>query len=228
MGKMTGSRRRETGLLSSVFGQEEIIFLNLDKVIVNFYDNQMKIILASRSPRRKMFLKQLGIPFIIKVAKIEEITFNNPVESCIYNATQKVKWVANNIKLDKNSIIIGFDTLVYFEGRIIGKPKNRDESKKMLRALGGKWHEVYTGVALWDDGKIKSDYEKTSVKFHDLTESHLDFYVNSGETLDKAGSYGIQDKNISFINRIDGSFTNVVGFPLSVTRNLLKEAGVVT
>lgn len=188
----------------------------------------MKIILASRSPRRKMFLKQLGVPFIIKVANIEEITFDNPVESCIYNAIQKVKWVVNNIKLDKNSIIIGFDTLVYFEGRILGKPKNKEESKKMLRALGGKWHEVYTGVASWYDGKIKSDYEKTRVKFHTLTKSQLDFYVNSGETLDKAGSYGIQDKNMTFINRIEGSFTNVVGFPLSITRKLLKEAGIVT
>jgi len=175
-----------------------------------------------------MFLKQLGVPFITKVAKIEEITFNNPVESCIYNAIQKVKWVANNTILDKNSIIIGFDTLVYFNGRIIGKPKNKEESKKILKALGGKWHEVYTGVVLWHNGKIESDYEKTNVKFHTLTESQLDFYVNSGETLDKAGSYGIQDKNMSFIDRIDGSFTNVVGFPLSITRNLLKEAGVVT
>lgn len=202
-------------------------FLYLDKGLREVYDNLMKLILASRSPRRKMFLEQLGVQYSTRFAKVEELKFENPVETCIYNAIQKVKWVATHTKLDNSSLIIGFDTLVFLTGSILGKPENREESKEMLRALGGKWHEVYTGVALWNNGEITSDYERTQVKFHPLSESQLDFYVNSGETLDKAGSYGIQDKNISFVDRIEGSFTNVVGFPLNLTRRLLKEAGII-
>ncbi len=173
-----------------------------------------------------MFLEQLGLPFTVRVAEVEEIEFDNPIESCIYNAIQKVKLVAKHTILDNTSRIIGFDTLVFLSDRILGKPEDREKSKEMLRELGGKWHDVYTGVALWNNEKITSDFEKTRVKFHPLTESQIEYYVSSGETLDKAGSYGIQDKNMSFIDKIEGSFTNVVGFPLNVIRRLLKEAGV--
>jgi septum formation protein len=96
----------------------------------------------------------------------------------------------------------------------------------MLKELSGKWHKVYTGVAVLKDGTLFQDYDISDVKFHQLTDSQISYYVNSGQTLDKAGSYGIQDKNMSFIERIEGSFSNVVGFPLEVSRNLLKEAGV--
>lgn len=190
-------------------------------------ENSTKIILASVSPRRRMFLRQLGVEFTVKIAEIEEVRLKTPVETCIYNATAKVKWVTTNTNVDNTSLILGFDTLVFLNGLILGKPGNREESRAMLRKLGGKWHEVYTGVALWNGEKITDDYEKTRVKFHPLTEPQIKFYVDSGETLDKAGAYGIQDKNISFIDRIDGSFTNVVGFPLSTTRRLLGEAGLI-
>lgn len=173
-----------------------------------------------------MFLLQLGVPFMVKVAEVEEIKLESPVETCIYNAIQKVKWVVANAMIEDVSHIIGFDTLVYIEGDVMGKPKTKLQSRKMLLRLSGRWHEVFTGVALWSNERITEDYEKTRVKFHQLTKSQIEFYVNSGETLDKAGSYGIQDKNMSFIDNIEGSFTNVVGFPLNVIRKLFKEAGI--
>ncbi|MEA1913111.1 MAG: Maf family protein [candidate division WOR-3 bacterium] len=186
----------------------------------------MGIILASGSPRRKEFFQQLGVSFRIKIPEVEEVQFENPVETCVYNAIRKVRWVTENEEIQNDSIIIGFDTLVSIDKNILGKPANREESRKMLQRLSGKWHRVYTGVALWKREKILKDYEMTRVKFHKLTEPQIKHYVDCGESLDKAGSYGIQDKNISFIERIEGSFSNVVGFPMEVTRSLLKKAGI--
>ncbi len=202
-------------------------FSNLDKALYKFYHNPMELILASGSPRRKMFFEQLGLKFTTMVTGVEEVILNTPVETCLYNAIQKVKWVANNIKIDNNSIIVGFDTLVYINEKILGKPESKESSKGMLDELSGAWHEVYTGIALWEKEEIIYDFEMTRVKFHSLTETQINLYVDSGETLDKAGSYGIQDKNMSFIDRIEGDFTNVVGLPLSATRNLLHKAGII-
>jgi septum formation protein len=186
----------------------------------------MRIILASSSARRKEIFKQLGVKVEFIVPTIVEITRKTPVETAVCNASRKATWVFKKIKRIKKSTIIGFDTLVCLEGNILGKPKDLKDSIRMLRELSGKWHKVYTGVAVLKDGTLFQDYDISDVKFHQLTDSQISYYVNSGQTLDKAGSYGIQDKNMSFIERIEGSFSNVVGFPLEVSRNLLKEAGV--
>jgi septum formation protein len=185
----------------------------------------MRIILASSSARRKEVLKQLGVKADIIVPTIEETILNTPVETVVCNATRKATWVFKNKKGNKKSIILGFDTLVFLEGKVLGKPKNTKDSIRMLKDLSGKWHEVYTGVAVLKEGTFLQDYDKSDVKFHQLTNSQISYYVNSGQNLDKAGSYGIQDKNMSFIERIEGSFSNVIGFPLEVSRNLLKESG---
>ena len=185
----------------------------------------MRIILASSSARRKEILNQLGVKAEIIVPKVEETILNTPVETVVSNATMKTTWVSKNKKTIKRSIILGFDTLVFLEGKILGKPKDREDSIRMLKELSGKWHEVYTGVAVLKDGTLFQDYDKSDVKFHQLTDPQISYYVDSGQSLDKAGSYGIQDKNMSFIETIAGSFSNVIGFPLEVSRNLLNKSG---
>jgi septum formation protein len=186
----------------------------------------MRIILASSSARRKEILKQLGVKAEIIVPTIEETILKTPVETVVCNATRKAAWVYKNKKTIEKSIIIGFDTLVFLEGKILGKPEDKKDSVKMLKELSGKWHEVYTGVAVLKDNTLFQDYDKSDVKFHQLTDSQISYYVDSGQSLDKAGSYGIQDNNMSFIETIEGSFSNVIGFPLEVSRNLLNESGV--
>ena len=185
----------------------------------------MKIILASSSARRKEFLYQLGIDVNIIPSEVEEFILATPVETVVYNAVNKVRWVGENNKKTEGNIIIGFDTLVFLEGEILGKPKDREDSIRMLKSMSGKWHKVFTGVALLKDGMILQDFDVSSVKFHELNDSQISYYVDSGQSLDKAGSYGIQDKNMSFIDKIEGSFSNVVGFPLETSINLLKEVG---
>ena len=189
-----------------------------------FYHNYMLIILASSSERRKEFLNQLGIKAEIIVPDVAETILKTPVETVVCNASRKVTWVFENKKPIKKSIIIGFDTLVFLGGKILGKPKNKKDSIRMLKELSGKWHEVYTGIAVLKNGFLFQDYDKSDVKFHQLNDSQISYYVDSGQNLDKAGSYGIQDKNMSFIERIEGSFSNVIGFPLEVSRNILKES----
>jgi len=186
----------------------------------------MQIILASSSARRKEVLKQLRIEVEIVIPLSKEILLETPVETVVCNATKKAIWVFENKKKDKKSIIIGFDTLVFLEGKILGKPTDKEDSINMLKELSGKWHEVYTGVVVLKNGIPHQDYDKSKVKFHRLSNAQIFYYVDSGGSLDKAGSYGIQDKNMSFIEEIEGSFSNVIGFPLEVFENLLKGIGV--
>jgi septum formation protein len=185
----------------------------------------MKIILASSSARRKEFLCQLGVDADIIPSEVEEVILSTPLETVVYNAVNKVRRVGERNNNNKGNIIIGFDTLVFLEGEMLGKPQDREDSIKMLKSLSGKWHKVFTGVALLKDGMILQDYDVSSVKFHELNDSQILYYVDSGQSLDKAGSYGIQDRNMSFIDKIEGSFSNVVGFPLDISINLLKKVG---
>jgi len=185
----------------------------------------MRIILTSSSARRKEFFEQLGINGEIIPPDVEEIILKTPEETVVCNAVRKVRWVWNNERKKEESIVIGFDTLVFLEDAILGKPKDREDSIKMLRSLSGKWHKVFTGIAVLKDEILLQDYDVSGVKFHQLNDSQILYYVDSGQNLDKAGSYGIQDMNMSFIDKIEGSFSNVVGFPLDVSRNLLEEAG---
>lgn len=184
----------------------------------------MQLILASGSPRRIKLLTQLGVDFTSVNTDAREVILDTPEETCIHNAIRKVKWVLRKEK--KSSVVAGFDTIVYFKNRILGKPDDREESFNMLRELSGNWHLVYTGVAVWTGDSLIHDYDVSEVKFYKLTSSQLQLYISSGKTLDKAGSYGIQDENISFIQKIRGDFTNVVGLPIEVSRKLLKKAGV--
>ncbi len=179
----------------------------------------MNIVLASSSPRRKKLLEQINLSFVVCPSNIEEIIDNSlsPERIVMDLATRKGEDVAEN---KPNSLIIAADTIVCFDDQILEKPANRAEAHSMLTQLSGNSHEVYTGVftAKTDDRGIKNSFtmfEKTIVTFGTLREQEINKYIDTGSPYDKAGSYGIQDDlGCLFVERIDGDYNNVVGFPL--------------
>ena len=176
-----------------------------------------RLILASTSPRRAYLLKQLRLTFDIAPSGIDERVENTetPSQHVRRLSFQKASDVAKNIP---DGIIIGADTVVVLEGRILGKPQTPDDALEMLRNLSGKTHEVFTGFTLFDKPSNKSvtEHERTIVKFRTLSDAEIREYVASGAPMDKAGAYGIQDDmGAIFVERIDGCFYTVVGFPLT-------------
>jgi len=183
------------------------------------------IVLASASPRRQALLKQIGLKFTVHPSGIDEdsIQSSSPADHVLTLSRKKAIEVAK--KYD-DAIIISADTIVVFEGEIINKPKDPNEAKQMLRKLSGKTHQVYTGFTILDakNGKFISDFEVTDVKFRELNDDEIDEYVATGSQLDKAGAYGIQDDyGAVFVERINGCFYNVVGFPLTRFYLRMKE-----
>ncbi|MEE1119582.1 MAG: Maf family nucleotide pyrophosphatase [Bacteroidales bacterium] len=184
-----------------------------------------KIILASKSPRRKQLLEQMGFEVVVDSVDIEE-TFppNLDVEDVAeYLAIKKSK----NYKKDvtEKSILVTSDTVVVVDNIILGKPKNVQEAKEFLRLLSSKTHKVITGCCLkTHNNKIKYFSEQTVVKFKELTEEEIDFYVNKYKPFDKAGAYGIQEWIGAIgIENIQGDYYNVVGFPCYKFFELAKE-----
>ena len=172
------------------------------------------IILASASPRRKEILELTDLDFDIMPSNAEEITTKTaPHEVVMELATIKAKDIYE--KSDKQSMIVGADTVVAYQGQILGKPKNEADAKRMLSMLSGQTHEVYTGVCVIVDGETKTFYEETKVTFYEISDEQIDHYIKSGEPMDKAGSYGIQGKAAIFIKGIKGDYYNVVGFPIA-------------
>ncbi len=186
-------------------------------------DRIPKLILASQSPRRASLLKQMGFAFEVVAVPIPEATVDipDPEKRTIALSRQKASAVLDRIH---EGIVIGADTVVYLNGEILGKPKDRAEAKTMLMKLSGQTHEVYTGFTLIQIGGDRwSDVERTSVTFRKLEEWEVDDYVQTGGPLDKAGGYGIQDRSGLFVDRIEGCFYNVVGFPLTQFWEGLKQ-----
>ncbi|WP_102345405.1 Maf family protein [Bacillus sp. Marseille-P3661] len=182
-----------------------------------------KLILASGSPRRKELLEKANIPFEIIISKVDE-TFDpneGPDEIVKSLALQKAEDVSKHQPED--AVVLGADTIVTFEDQILGKPKDKDEAKKMLQLLSGKEHVVYTGVAIVTKGNRSAFYEPTKVTFWELEESEIDQYIESGEPFDKAGAYGIQGLGALLVKRIEGDYFSVVGLPISRTVRELKK-----
>ena len=178
--------------------------------------NKYPIILASGSPRRKQLLEQIDLEFEVVPSQIyEDFSLNlSPTDFVEYYAQEKAKDVANSYP---DKWVIGADTIVVFESHILGKPKNEKDSFQMLKRLSGNTHQVITGVSIQN---IKQDisetfHEVTNVTFNTLSDSDINYYIDNYNPFDKAGSYGIQDWFSVCVNRIDGCFYNVMGFPLS-------------
>ena len=172
------------------------------------------IILASASPRRKEILELADLKFDVMPSDAQEITTKTaPNEVVMELASIKAKDIYK--KSEKQSMIVGADTVVAYQGQILGKPTDKADAKRMLTMLSGQTHEVYTGVCVIEDGKTKTFYEETKVTFYEISDEQIDRYIKTGEPMDKAGSYGIQGKAAVFIKGIEGDYYNVVGFTIA-------------
>lgn len=183
------------------------------------------IILASSSPRRQELLRQINCDFrCITSNVVEEAGFGKLPQTIVTNnALAKAMSVA---KQYPNEVVLGADTIVAMQKNIYGKPVDRNAAIEMLKSLSGKYHEVYTGLALINKGKSWCEVEKTRVKFATLTESEITDYIDTGEPFDKAGAYAIQGLAAMFVEEIEGCYTNVVGLPLHRFMKLLQKAGI--
>ncbi len=183
----------------------------------------MQIILASASPRRKELLKYLGIEFDIIIPDIHEHARDgeNPEDFCARISREKALSVKKGFQ---DSLIIAADTIVVIDGEILGKPKNRDEACSYLRLLCGRQHTVFTAFTiLFPDGSNGiTRIERSTVHFADMSEDDIIWYVSTGEPMDKAGAYGLQGIGAAFVDKIEGSFTNVIGLPLSEVYKCIK------
>ena len=182
-------------------------------------------VLASASPRRQELLQQLGCCFRVLPVDVEEEKGQqlDATELVLCNAGRKASAGARQ---SEGLPALGADTVVWLEGDILGKPKDIEEARFMLKRLSGRCHEVLTGIAFAWQGKVWTAAESTKVFFAEPSSSVIDAYIATGEPLDKAGAYGIQGKAAAFIKYIEGSYSNVVGLPLYRTVELAKEAGV--
>ncbi len=183
------------------------------------------IILASASPRRSELLKQIDCDFRVEAADVDEVSGDDysPEELGVVNARRKAQAIS---KLYPDIPVLGADTVVSLDGHIYGKPKNAEDACAMLGKLSGRKHLVSTGIAFSWNGSTWEDYSMTWVYFAEMTTEQITRYVNTGEPLDKAGSYGIQGRAAAYIKKIDGSYSNVVGLPLHSTIQLAEKAGI--
>lgn len=182
------------------------------------------LILASKSPRRAELLRAAGWPFAAVEANIDESRHaaENAISYVRRLAQAKAEKVAQQFPDD---LVLGADTTVVIGDEILGQPGDAATAQRMLRLLSGKWHQVLTGVALVRsaDHKLSVDHQVTRVRFAELTEDEIDWYVSTGEPLDKAGAYGIQDRAAPFIAEIQGDYFNIVGLPMRLVYELIRK-----
>lgn len=185
--------------------------------------NDYQIILASNSPRRKQFLKNLGLTFTVKPANVNE-EYPSQLQGkdiALYIAQQKASVFTN---LNTNEMVITCDTIVWIDNEALGKPENKEEAIQMLQQLSGKTHEVISAVCIKSSQKKELFYDVTEVRFNNLNLLDIEYYVDTFKPFDKAGSYGIQEWiGLIGIEKINGSYTNVVGMPMEKLYNELMK-----
>ncbi|HYG57432.1 MAG TPA: Maf family protein [Symbiobacteriaceae bacterium] len=187
--------------------------------------NRVEIVLASASPRRQELLRQVGIAFRVRPSNVDEQVSEPmaPYQLVEHLALIKARDVAAHTP---GAIVLGADTIVVVDGRVLNKPKDRDDALAMLELLSGRSHQVMTGVAVVTPGGEQVAHEVTDVHFMPLTRGQIERYVDSGEPMDKAGAYGIQGRASAMIHAIQGDYFTVVGLPLCRTVQMLAAAGV--
>lgn len=178
------------------------------------------LVLASKSPRRHELLKIITEDFVVKSADVEENLPEgiSPEGAVLYLSKIKAEPLANDV-----DTVIGADTVVAINGKILGKPKNRDNAFCMLKELSGNTHSVFTGVTIFKGDSATSFYAETKVKFYDLTDDEIRAYVATGECDDKAGAYGIQNKGALLVESFEGDYFNIVGLPVARLYRELKK-----
>lgn len=177
----------------------------------------MKVILASKSPRRKELLKEIINDFEVLAQDVEEISQDKRPDKKVISLA-KLK-LGNLPDVYKDCLIISADTIVYRKGEFFGKPKNREDAVRILKKLSDKKHYVYTGVAVYWQGKCHCIYDKSAVLFKKLDDNTINEYIDTGSPMDKAGAYGIQDRQV--VKSYKGSYTNIVGLPVEKLKKLL-------
>jgi septum formation protein len=181
-----------------------------------------KLVLASRSPRRAEILKDLGWPFEMVPANIDESRFES--EAAVVYVRRLAQTKAETVAKNLNSgLVLGADTVVLVEEEIMGQPRDEEDARRMLKLLSGKWHEVLTAVALLRVGEDRPivDHEKTRVRFAEMSVAEIDWYVGTGEPMDKAGAYAVQGRAALFIEEIHGDYFNIVGLPVRLVYKLV-------
>lgn len=187
-----------------------------------------KLVLASGSPRRAEILKAIGWPFEAVAPNIDEkrFAFETAVPYVRRLAQTKAETVARDLA---SGLVLGADTVVLVDEEILGQPNDAEDARRMLRLLSGRWHEVLTAVALLRAGENRSviDQEKTRVRFAEMSEAEIDWYVETGEPMDKAGAYAVQGRASFFIEEIQGDYFNIVGLPVRLVYKLARKIQVV-
>jgi septum formation protein len=188
------------------------------------------LILASASPRRRELLARLGIPFTVQPSLIpEEHPPTEPAVAVATVALAKARAVAWELSAEPPAVVLGADTEVVLDGRLLGKPRDAADAARMLAALRGRLHHVITGVALvaaGPGGREESTAVTTRVRMGQYTDDEIAAYVATGEPLDKAGAYAVQGLGSRLVMEVQGCFSNVVGLPVSTTRSLLERWGL--
>ena len=184
----------------------------------------MRIILASKSPRRRELLSRIYRDFEIIVSNADETLPTGIAPSASAEEISLRKGVAVANEVGGEALVISSDTMVELDGVILGKPESADDARRMLTMLSGRTHNVHTGVAVHYRGRAFSSVDTTRVEFRTLTPEEIDDYIATGEPMDKAGAYGIQGKGGSFVKGYEGDFDTVVGLSLTLTARLVEEA----
>jgi septum formation protein len=174
------------------------------------------LVLASRSPRRRAILEQLGVEFRVEPPEVAELEEGDPRELVLENARRKAAAV-------EGERVLGVDTAVVLDDRALGKPHDAQEAERFLRMLSGRDHEVMSGIALRDDAGERSDVSVTRVRFRALDPRTIDWYVSRGEWGDCAGGYAIQGKGAALVEEIEGDYWNVVGLPVPALLELAPD-----
>ena len=188
----------------------------------NFLPNK-KIILASGSPRRQQYCRELGLDFSIQLKEVEEVYPNHLKAEEITNFLSELKDAAFE-HLNKNEILITSDTIVWHEGKALGKPKDYEDAFQMLKSMSGKTHEVITSVSFKTNVKTETIFEITKVTFKEISDEAITYYLENYKPFDKAGSYGIQEWiGLIAISKIEGSYANVLGMPVDKVYDKLVE-----
>lgn len=189
------------------------------------HNTQLRVILASQSPRRRELLSLIGVPHTVRPADIDESVHENeaPVPHAERLARTKAAVVA---AVEVDAVVIGSDTIVVIDDEILGKPQTHEHAHAMLRKLSGRTHTVVTAVAVAQGTRLVSAVEQVVVTFRPLTDEVITDYISTGEPMDKAGAYGIQGYGATIVERIDGDFFSVMGLPLGKLVTLCAEMGI--
>lgn len=185
----------------------------------------MAMILASQSPRRRELLGQMGFSFTVRPAKGEELPHPELTPAQLVEELARQKALEVSAEAEADDVVVAADTVVAIDGKVLGKPHDKVHAAQMLSALSGREHTVYTGVAVKRGETLLVEHEATQVRFRPLTEREIDLYIQTGEPMDKAGSYGIQGYGALLVEGIRGDYFTVVGLPICRLGRMLAQVG---